>query len=163
MTFQQDRNPTTRRYTKTPLTEGSNRGDAKLPLAELLFGQTAETAALSRSAHARTQSPTPPIVEEVPANSSEIFITSYRLNVTEYEARERTLVKNKERQIAIRSELKELEEEEDLLNTALKVSKAERKQLRSSISTRDLHFLQLGQDPANAEFRRMRFDDSGDE
>jgi hypothetical protein len=101
-------------------------------------------------------------VEDPPANRPEIFITAYCLNVAEYEARERKLVESKERQIAIGSELEELGEQEDLLKTALKVSKAERKHLRSSILARDLAFLQLGQDLAHAEFEKMQFEDSGD-
>lgn len=91
------------------------------------------------------------------------FITSYKLNVTENEARERRIAENQESQTFLRAELEELEEEEEMLQNALKQSKTERKRLRTSVSARDLAFLQLGQDLAHADAKRLRFDDSGEE
>ncbi|KAJ4335916.1 hypothetical protein N0V87_005772 [Didymella glomerata] len=60
-------------------------------------------------------------------------------------------------------ELEELEEEEDMLKNALKQSKAERKRLRTSVSARDMAFLQLGQTLAHRDSKRLRFDDSDEE
>jgi len=150
---------------KTPAvnakTHVAGHGDKKPSLAELLFGEGAE-ASLSGSTLAGTQSPTSS-VEETPPISPKEFITSYRLNVTANEARERRLVENRESQTFLRAQLEELEEEEKMSKNALKQSKAERKRLRTSVSARDLVFLQLGQDLAHTDSKRLRLDDSSDE
>jgi hypothetical protein len=50
-----------------------------------------------------------------------------------------------------------------MLKNALKQSKAERKRLRTSVSARDMAFLQLGQTLAHRDSKRLRFDDSDEE
>lgn len=66
----------------------------------MLFGESAE-ASLSGSTLAGTQSPTQS-VDETPTISPKSFVTSYRLNVTENEARERRLAENRESQTFLR-------------------------------------------------------------
>ncbi|KAJ4343926.1 hypothetical protein N0V95_006528 [Ascochyta clinopodiicola] len=93
----------------------------------------------------------------------EDLITSLRQNVAENEARDRRLAENENRRDELEAELEDLKEEAVILKNALQQSKSERRHLRSSLSKRDLAFLQLGQDLMQGGGKRLRLDDSDKE
>lgn len=153
-----------------PTVKQQGQDDTKLSLEEQLFGEAAEATLLSQNNAAgatklvkSSRGLTLSIDTDETSISPQVFIASYRQNVTKNEGREARLANNRRRQAVLRSELEDFEQEAEVLATALRESKAERKHLRTSLSARDLAFLQAGQDFAHGGAKRLRFDHSDEE
>ncbi|KAH6622026.1 hypothetical protein C7974DRAFT_377651 [Boeremia exigua] len=98
----------------------------KPSLEEELFGEAAEASLLSHRESASltnpirsSRSPAPSLIVDKPEEKAEIFVELYKQSVTENELRERRLEENKDRQGTLRTELKDLEKEEERLTDAL--------------------------------------------
>lgn len=150
---------------KTSPSKQQASDDAKRSLEEILFGEEAEATLLLQSRAASIVKPAKTFTTDMKeaSVSPEAFIAAYRHNVTESEAGKTKLAENEQRQAVLRSELQSLEEEAGTITAGLRRSKAERKRLRTSLSARDLAFLQAGQDLAHDGAKRLRVDRSDEE
>lgn len=142
----------------------------KQSLEEALFGEAAEATLRSHEdTSAATElagllfSPAPSAEINGPSVSPDVFVSTYRENLMQSEARDTNLSANRERQAIITAELEDLKDEEAMLISELCRSRNERKHLRTMLSSRDLAFLQAGQELAHDRVKRLRFDESDPE